>query len=125
MYRLSYRQLSKLQNDAITCFNGMVRNLTTLCSHSFEIPDKICKLQASTLVSSKYKVQTSLRVSTRTCSNTKECALHRTCQGAGNSGTNWNFHSVPIMFVIDKVCEGFKMNSPNKKTKSTKYQSIC
>ena len=74
----------------------------------------VCKLQASILASIKYKVQTSIGVSEGTHPNTEEYALHGTGQRVGNSGTNWNFHSVLIMSIIDKECEVFKMNSTNK-----------
>ena len=44
----------------------------------------------------------------------KKYALHGQGKRAENSGTSWNFHSVPLMSVIDKTCERYKMNSPNK-----------
>ena len=120
MHRLSHQKLEKLQNDVTVCFDRMVRNLTILCSGSFEILDQVCKLQNSTLAKIKYKVQTSLGVSEGTCCNTKEYAIYGQCQGSENSGTNWNLHSVPMMCVFGNEYEGFKMNSPNQKNKPTK-----
>ena len=88
IHRLSHHKLTKLQNNATSCFDRMVRNLTTLSSRSFEVADQVCKLQASTLASIKYKMQTSLEISENTYCNTEKYLPHEQGQGTWNSGTS-------------------------------------
>ena len=63
IHKISGRTLVKLRNDATACFDRMIPNLIYLCSRAYEVSDNICKLQAKTLQTMKYKVQTSLEIS--------------------------------------------------------------
>ena len=106
--------LAKLQNDATTCFDKMIRNLTTLYCRRFSYPEKVCKLQATALRVMKYSIQISLGRSDTSDSNTEKTPLHGTGQGSGVSGSNWLFSSVPMFQIIEKRCQGRIMNSPDK-----------
>ena len=63
IYKISGRTLFKLRNDATVCFHRMIPNLITFYSRVYEVPDKVCELQAKTLQTMTYKVQTALGIS--------------------------------------------------------------
>ena len=42
-------------------------------------------------------------------------------QGTGSVGTTWDFHSIPMMRVIEKTCSDCVMSSPNKMYKLIKH----
>ena len=88
IHRLSHQKLAQLQNEATAYFDRIVRNFTALSSRSFELLDRVYKLQASSLVLIKYKVKHSVGVSAGTYSNTYKYALHGKGQGMWNYGTN-------------------------------------
>ena len=55
--------LVKLQNNATTCYDRMICNLSTLYSRFFGVFDNVCQLQAISLNKMDYKIQTNHRVS--------------------------------------------------------------
>ena len=58
IHRITFKPLIKLQNDATSCYDRMICNLSTLCSRSFGVPDKVCQLQANSLNKMECKIQT-------------------------------------------------------------------
>ena len=56
IHRITCKPSVKLQNDATTCYDRMIYNLSTLCSCSFGVPDKVWQLQANSLNKMEYKL---------------------------------------------------------------------
>ena len=121
IHRISYRSLTTLQNDAATCFDRMIRNLSSVCSRLHYVPDSVCRLQANALRRMKYKIRTIHGTSSKTYSNSVAIPIHRQGQGTGFAGTTWAFHSIPMIRVIEKSCSGCVMSSPNQLYQLTKY----
>ena len=121
IHKISGRTLVKLRNDATACFDRMIPNLISLCSRTYEVPDNVCKLQAKTLQTMKYKVQTALGISAEHYQHSENEPIYGSGQGAGHSTTNWLFHSTPMMKTIEKHCKGCTISTPNKDTTYTKH----
>ena len=105
IHRITCRNLTKLQNDATACFDHMV----TLNSRLHQVPDKVCKLQASVLQQMKYRIIAFLETSQTFYSNTKQTPLHGTGQCSGSSGSNWIFTSASMMKTIEQKCKDVKL----------------
>ena len=99
----------------------MICSLTTLYSCSFDVLDKFCQPQASSLNSMEYKIQTSLGVSKKTYTSTKTTSIHGISQESGHVGINWVFTSVPIIKVIEKKCDGCQLNSLDRNIQWIKH----
>ena len=63
IHRITCKPLVKIKNDTTACYDRMIYNLSTLCSRSFDVPDKVCQLQVNTLNEMEYKIQTNHGVS--------------------------------------------------------------
>ena len=57
IHRLSYRKLSKVQNDATANFDSMIRKLINLCHRFFEVSDQVYKLQVRIFTSNNYTLK--------------------------------------------------------------------
>ena len=121
IYRITCRNLSKLQNDATVYFDRMVTNLTTLCYRLYNVPDLACRLQSSALNKMKYCIITKIGTSKRSYSNTKTKRIHGSYQNLGALGSNWLFTSVPMMDTIEYTCDGFIIYSSDGIIKWVKY----
>ena len=99
----------------------MVNNLTILCYHLHNIPDLVYKLQSSILDKIKYCIITALGPSEIFCSTTQQKTLHRTDQGSKASRSNWLFTSVPMINIIEKICEGCTSFSSDGEIKGIKH----
>ena len=100
IHKISDRTLVKLLNDATTCFDCIIPNLITLCSRTYKVPGNIFNLQAKTLQTIKYKVQTALGISKEHYQHSDTYSIFGSGQGARHSTTNWLFHSTPMTKTI-------------------------
>ena len=92
----------------------MIRNLSKLCSRLYYAPDSVCHLQANTRKRIQYKIRTIHGTSSKTYSNSAEILIHGKGQGTVSTGTIWEFHSIPMMRIIEKACSGCVMSSPHQ-----------
>ena len=118
---MSRRTLIKLINDTAAYFDRIISNIISLCSRKNDIPDELCRLQAKTLQTIKYKVQTALGISKEHYQHSTMYPIYGSGQGVGNSSTNWLFTSSPMMNAFEKNCKGCTMISPNGDIKYSKY----
>ena len=121
IHKITGRTLVKLRNDATACFDRMIPNLITLYSRAYEVPDNICELQAKNLRTMTYKVQTALCIPEEHYQNSETEPIYGSREGAGNSTTNWLFHSTPMMKTIEKHCKDCTISTPNKDKTYTKH----
>ena len=54
--------MEKLQNDAMTCYDRIVSNFTSLVYRYHHVPANACKIQATALKEIKFKVTTALNL---------------------------------------------------------------
>ena len=115
--RLTFQNLFKLQHDAKACFDRIISSHAMLISQKFDVPDKICQIHSATLRNTEYRVQRVLGTSTNHYKHSELDPMHGNDQGAGSSGTNWVYISVPIKSTLNKHEEGCTIVSPDKKIK--------
>ena len=77
----------KLQHDAKACFDRIINSHAMLNSRKFEVPDKICQMQSTTLRNTEYRVQIALGTSTQYYKHSATDPIHGNGQGARSSGT--------------------------------------
>ena len=97
----------------------MSTNLIALYSRACEVPDNVYTLQAKTLQTIKYKVQTALGISKEHYQYSETDSIYGSEQGAGHSTANWPFNSTQMIKTIKTNCEDCTISTPNKDTKHT------
>ena len=73
------------------------------------IPDNICKVHIIDYNKIKFKTQINNKISSIEYINTKEIPKYGIEQGAGNVKTKWNFISVRMIKIIEKVASGCRL----------------
>ena len=111
-HRLTRQKLCIHQDDAIGCYDQIIRGHTTLSSRKFMIPDNICKVHSIAHNKMKLKTQINNRISSVEVTNTKEMPTHGIRQGADDGGTKWNFISVPMMKTVKEEAPGCSLRLP-------------
>ena len=96
-HRLTRQTLCIYQDDAMGCYDRIIRGHTTLSSRKFLIPDNICKVYSIAHNKMKFKPQINNKISSIEYTNTEDLPIRGIGQGAGNGGTKWNFTSVPMI----------------------------
>ena len=117
VHRLTFQNIFKLQHDAKACFDRIISSHAMLISQKFDVPDKICQIHSATFRNTEYRVQRALGTSTNHYKHSELDPIHGNDQGAGSSGTNWVYISVPIMIALNKHEESCTIVSPDKKIK--------
>ena len=105
-HRLTKYPLCIHQDDAMGCYDRIIRIHATINSRKFCIPDDIYKIHLKTHDKMKFKNQINNNTSKITYKSTKELPVHGQGQGTGNGGTHWMFTNVPMMKIVDKVAPG-------------------
>ena len=116
-HRLTKHPVYIHQDDAIGCYDRIIRTHTIINSRKFGIPDNICKLHQTAHDRMEFKNQINNNTSQITYKSTKILPMHGQGQGAGNGGTHWMFISVPMMDIVDKVASGCIIQLPKDKAK--------
>ena len=111
-HRLTRQILCIYQDDAMGCYDRIIRGHATLSSTKFMIPDNICKVHSIAHNKMKFKTQINNKISSVEFTNTKEMPKHGIGQGAGNGGTKWNFISVPMMKIVEEEAPGCSLRLP-------------
>ena len=115
--RLTFNNLYKLQHDAKACFDRIINYHAMFSRRKIEVPDKISQMHSATLRNTEYRVQKTLGISTHHYKNSESDPINGNGQGAGSSGTNWVYISVPIMSILHTHEEECTIVSPDKKIK--------
>ena len=82
--KMSRRTLIKLINDTAAYFDRLISNMISLCSRKNDIPDELWRLQAKTLKTMEYKVQTALGISKEHYQHSTMYPIYGSGQGVGN-----------------------------------------
>ena len=113
--RLTKHPLCIHQDDAMGCYDRIIRTNATINSRKFGIPDNIYKLHQTAHDRMEFKNQINNNTSQITYKSTKRLPMHGQGQGAGNGETHWMFISVPMMEIVDKVAPGCTIQLPKGK----------
>jgi hypothetical protein len=107
--RMTRTQLGTIDNDAKSCFDRILCNIAMLVSNYNGIPINFCKMQASTLRKTKFKLRTALGDSTKHYSHSEDTPIHGTGQGSCASPAIWLLLSSLLMEILQKHGNGMTM----------------
>ena len=111
-HRLTRQALCIYQDDAMGCYDQIIRGHATWSSRKCFIPDNICKVHSIAHNKIKFKTQINNKISSIEYTHTEGLPIHGIEQGAGNRGTKWNFISVPMMKIVEEIAPGCKLRLP-------------
>ena len=120
-HRLTKYPLYIHQDNAMGCYDCIIRSYAIINSRKFGIPDNICKVYSIAHDLMHFKTQINNNISMTSYSSTAELICHGSYQGAGNSGTNWTFTSILIIAVAEDVSQCCIINLPRRNTKWQKH----
>ena len=125
-HRLTKYPLCIHQDDAMGCYDRIIRSHAILNSRKFGIPNNICKVYSIAHGMMEFKTQINNSISKTSYSSTATLICHGAGQGAGNGGTNWTFISIPMIAVVEDVSQGCIITLPKGNTQWKKtYVSVC
>ena len=113
-HRMNHTPLIVTQHDNTACFDRTVHNISNICNRKYKIPYEVCKFVTKTKQETQYHVLTSHGSSITSYSHKKSTPVWGSGQGSGNAGVEWNFLSIPVMQVLNKLSEGCIINSPDQ-----------
>ena len=122
-HRLTMYPLCIHQDDAMGCYDRIIRSHAILDSRKFGIPNNICKVYSIAHDMMQFKTQINNSISKTSYSSTTKLICHGAGQGAGNGGTNWTFISIPMIEVVEDVSQGCIITLPKGNTQWKKTQS--
>ena len=114
-HRLIRHKLCIYQDDAMGCYDRIIRRQETLSNRKFFKPENICKVHSIAHNKVKFKTQINNKISSIEYTNTEELPKHGIEQGVGNGGTKWNFISVPMIKIGKEVALGCRLRLPKGK----------
>ena len=125
-HRLTKFPLCIHQDDAMGCYDRIIRSHAILNSRKFGIPDNICKVYSIAYNLMQSKTQINNSVSKTSYSSTNKLKCHGVGQGAGNGRTKWTFISIPMIEVVEEVSQGCIIQVPrgSKQWENT-HVSLC
>jgi hypothetical protein len=116
--RLTRTQLGTIDNDAKSCFDRILCNIAMLISCYNRIPNNFCKIQASTLKHTIFKLRTTIGDSKTTYSDCDDKPIHGTGLGSCASPAIWLLLSSFLMALLKENGTGMTMedilNDKNK-----------
>ena len=103
------------QDDASGFFDRIITNHAIINSIKYHVPSNIYKVHCETQDTMTYATQINNRISKVSYTSTEKFKLHGVGQGADNIWRHWNFISIQMMEVIDKLAPGCTIVIPNNK----------
>ena len=100
-HRITRETLCTHQDDAMGCYDRIIRNHVILNSRKYSIPENVCKVHSIAHDKMKFRNRIGNKVSNITYTSTEELELHGAGQGTGNGYTHWTFISVPMMETVE------------------------
>ena len=110
--RLTKFPLCVYQDDAMECYDKIIRSHAILNSRNFGIPDNICKVYSIAHKLMKFRTQINNSISKKSYSSIDKLQCHRVGQGAGNGGTKLTFISTPMIEIVEAVSKGCVIQLP-------------
>jgi hypothetical protein len=107
-----------MDNDAKACYNRIIMLLATIISGHFGVSKQARDLKARAIRKMKFRICTTLGISTTHYEDKPETPLHGSGQGSGSSSTLWMFISSIIMDCFEDVAEGMPMTNVEQTDKN-------
>ena len=101
--RLTKFPLCIHQDDAMGCYDRIIRSHAILNSSKFGIPDNIYKFFINVHNLMKFRTQINTSISKKSYSSIEKLKCHGAGQGAGNRGTKWTFINIPMIEDVEEV----------------------
>ena len=104
--RMSRKALINFDNDAQSCYDRIVPSSASLIARSLGMHPNITKMHADTLKRARYRLKTSLGVSSSSYSHTPAFPIYGTGQGSTNSPVSWSIISSKLYDVHNRKAHG-------------------
>jgi hypothetical protein len=114
--RASRKPLVKFDNDATSCYDRILPNMTAIACRKFGLHKNMAFVWAKTLEEAKYKLRTMLGVSEETYSHCIAFLIYGTGRGSGNSPVVWCFLTSILFDCHASKAHGAVFESPDKKS---------
>ena len=112
-HRITRKILCTHQDDAMGCYDRIIRNHAILNSRKYNIPDNACKVHPIAHDKMKFRNRIGNKISYIIYISTIELELHGAGQYIGNGETHWTFISIPMMEMIEQIAPGCTIQLPN------------
>jgi Reverse transcriptase (RNA-dependent DNA polymerase) len=113
--RLTKTVLGTIDNDAKSCYDRIMCNLSMCVSQYYGVPINMSMVQAKTLQNSIFRLRTAIGDSINTYKNTKDTPIHGTGQGSCASPALWLIISSMLMDILQKNANGMTIVDLNNK----------
>ena len=120
-HRITKHPLCIHQDDAMGCYDRIIRSHAILNSRKFKIPDNMCKVYSIAHDLMQFKTQINNSVSKKSYSSTDKLKCRGAGQRAGNGGTKWTFISIPMIEVVEEVSKGCIIQLPRRSNQWEKH----
>jgi Reverse transcriptase (RNA-dependent DNA polymerase) len=117
--RLTRQPLATIDNDTKSCYDRIICSVAMLISQHYGDPINYCKMQAETLMTTRFHIRTALGESDTTYSHTEQQPIYGTGQGSCASPAIWLIISSFIMDHLEKHGNGMKIEDIEKTTEDT------
>ena len=105
-HRITRETLCTHQDDAMECYDRIIRNHAILNSKKYDIPENVSKVDSIAHDKIKFRNRIGNKLSNITYTSTEEMELHGSGQGTGNGGIHWTFTSIPMMERVEQTVPG-------------------
>ena len=98
-HRMMYITLITTQHYNTAYFDRTIENITTLSNPKPTVPNKICSMTAQIKKTIKFRIITMHGQTTESYHQHKDSPVQKLGHGPGpgNTGTEWNFISIPLI----------------------------
>lgn len=107
--RLTKTNLATMDNDAKSCYDRIIVNLSMITSQYFGISKKTALVQAKTLHKMQYRLRTAMGNSKKTYQHSPNTPIHGTGQGSCSSPSIWLMISSILMDCLSELSGGMIM----------------
>jgi hypothetical protein len=111
----SRKSLINFDNDAASCYDRIIPALASLIGRKYGLHRNVVFVHATTLAETKYKLKTSLGISTEFYENCQAFPIYGTGQGSGNSPAIWCIISSTLFSCHQDQAYGAYFCSPDEK----------
>jgi hypothetical protein len=105
--KLTRTPLITVDNDAKSCFDRILCNVAMMVSQYFGITNRMCKLQSTNLMESKFTIRTARGDSNEQYQHSDESPIHGTGQGSCASPAIWLLIKQLYYGFIRRTCKWY------------------
>jgi hypothetical protein len=106
---LTHTGMATMDNDAKSCYDRIICNLTMIISQYYGLTPKTANTQGQTLKKMQYRLRMALGDSTKYYKHSKKTPIHGTGQGSCASHAIWLLISSTLMNCLAELAGGMTM----------------